>query len=271
MALGYSRSARAAVGPPAVPDVLPEVSVSGRLAGAPLGTLTGETVLKAGLGVQTGTGNRWGDYSTMNVDPRDGCTFWYRAQFQPANGSFNWRSWIGTATYAPGNCSAETWGKLAGSVTYAETGLPFPGAIVTADLYSGTAISTGAYELTARPGTYTAAVSTPSSSCTTSVPATGPVTVTDGATLPLDFTVDGVDVLDIGTVVVDDTQGNGNGFVNANECFRLTIPLRNSGCRSATTVSAVLTSPTAGVTVKQGLSSYPDAAVFATQSNTTAF
>ena len=76
------RSARAAVGPPAVPDVFPEVDVAGRLASDPAGTLSGDLVLKAGVGVQTGTGNRWGDYSTMNVDPRDGCTFWYQNQFQ---------------------------------------------------------------------------------------------------------------------------------------------------------------------------------------------
>ncbi|MDL1952529.1 hypothetical protein FBQ97_22400, partial [Acidobacteria bacterium ACD] len=69
IALGYSRSARAAAGPPVVPAVIPEVSVAGRLAGDPPGTMTGDTVLKAGVGVQTGTGNRWGDYSTMNVDP----------------------------------------------------------------------------------------------------------------------------------------------------------------------------------------------------------
>ena len=28
-------------------------------------------------GVQTTTNSRWGDYTAMNIDPSDDCTFWY--------------------------------------------------------------------------------------------------------------------------------------------------------------------------------------------------
>ena len=37
---------------------------------------------------------RWGDYSTISVDPVDGCTMVFTTQFQPANGSFNWSTYI---------------------------------------------------------------------------------------------------------------------------------------------------------------------------------
>jgi hypothetical protein len=30
-----------------------------------------------GTGVQTNTNSRWGDYTSMNIDPVDDCTFWY--------------------------------------------------------------------------------------------------------------------------------------------------------------------------------------------------
>ena len=41
----------------------------------PPGTLTGENDAFDGNGSQTDTGNRWGDYSAMTVDPVDDCTF----------------------------------------------------------------------------------------------------------------------------------------------------------------------------------------------------
>jgi hypothetical protein len=37
----------------------------------------GEAVVINGSGVQTTTNSRWGDYTSMNVDPTDDCTFWY--------------------------------------------------------------------------------------------------------------------------------------------------------------------------------------------------
>src|SRR5205823_5861370 len=45
----------------------------------------GETVLIAGGGSQTMCGahicDRWGDYSSMSVDPADDCTFWYTDEY----------------------------------------------------------------------------------------------------------------------------------------------------------------------------------------------
>jgi hypothetical protein len=59
-------------------DVFPGIRYTGRLAGDPLGQMTqGEGVVINGSGVQTTTNSRWGDYTSMNVDPVDDCTFWY--------------------------------------------------------------------------------------------------------------------------------------------------------------------------------------------------
>ena len=59
-------------------DVYPGIRYTGRLAGDPLGQMTlGEGVIINGSGVQTNTNSRWGDYTSMNIDPVDECTFWY--------------------------------------------------------------------------------------------------------------------------------------------------------------------------------------------------
>jgi uncharacterized repeat protein (TIGR03803 family) len=77
----------------------PSVVMTGRLAGDTLGTLPrGETVVVTGNGAQTGI-DRWGDYTSMAVDPVDDCTFWYTNQYLAANGSFNWRTRVGSLRY----------------------------------------------------------------------------------------------------------------------------------------------------------------------------
>lgn len=68
-------------------DVYPGIRYTGRLAGDPLGQMTlGEGVIVSGSGVQTTTNSRWGDYTSMNVDPADDCTFWYVNQYYTAAG-----------------------------------------------------------------------------------------------------------------------------------------------------------------------------------------
>ena len=80
VALGYSVSNAT--------DVYPGIRYSGRLAGDPLGQLTlGEGTVINGTGVQTTTNSRWGDYTSMNVDPVDDCTFWYVNEYYAVSGT----------------------------------------------------------------------------------------------------------------------------------------------------------------------------------------
>src|SRR5438132_4188627 len=76
----------------------PQIHYTGRLATDPAGQMSqGEGTIINGAGAQTGRGlSRWGDYTSMNIDPADGCTFWYASEYIPANGSFNWSTRIGT-------------------------------------------------------------------------------------------------------------------------------------------------------------------------------
>jgi hypothetical protein len=74
--------------------VVPSIRYAYRGPLDPLGTLGNETTILVGSGIQTATLTRWGDYSTISVDPVDGCTMVFTTQFQPANGNFNWNTYI---------------------------------------------------------------------------------------------------------------------------------------------------------------------------------
>jgi hypothetical protein len=82
----------------------PAIRYAGRLAGDPANSLgQGETTLIAGGGGQTvDCGNdpcsRWGDYSSMTVDPVDDCTFWYTTEYYATDGG-NWHTRIGSVRF----------------------------------------------------------------------------------------------------------------------------------------------------------------------------
>ena len=87
LAVGYSASSAA---------INPQIRYAGRLSSDPPNTLAqGETTLFAGKGSQSDTGNRWGDYSDLTIDPVDNCTFWYTNEYYANSGTFDWRTRIG--------------------------------------------------------------------------------------------------------------------------------------------------------------------------------
>lgn len=82
-------------------DVFPGSRYTGRLAGDPLGLMTlGEGTIIDGTGIQRTTNSRWGDYTSMNIDPSDDCTFWYTNQYYTLAGqnssTAGWQTRIGT-------------------------------------------------------------------------------------------------------------------------------------------------------------------------------
>ena len=87
LALGFSVSSH---------NVFPSVYVAGRASTDPPGALFGPLVLVNGSGVQFNSFHRWGDYSSMALDPADDCTFWYTQEYYATTGSFNWATRIGS-------------------------------------------------------------------------------------------------------------------------------------------------------------------------------
>lgn len=90
IALGYSVSST---------TTFPSIRYTGRMTDDPLGTLRAEQTAFAGGGSQlfynptTGSCCRWGDYSSMNVDPDD-FTFWYTQEFYAATSQADWNTGI---------------------------------------------------------------------------------------------------------------------------------------------------------------------------------
>jgi hypothetical protein len=71
-------------------DVFPGIRYTGRLAGDASGQMTlGEGTIIDGTGVQRTTNSRWGDYTSMNVDPTDDCTFWYVNEYYTLAGQLS--------------------------------------------------------------------------------------------------------------------------------------------------------------------------------------
>jgi len=71
-------------------SVFPGIRYTGRLSGDPLGQMTlGEGVIINGSGVQRTTNSRWGDYTSLNIDPVDDCTFWYVNEYYTLAGQLS--------------------------------------------------------------------------------------------------------------------------------------------------------------------------------------
>jgi hypothetical protein len=176
MAVGYSVSSTA---------INPGIRFTGRAPSDPLGTLGTELTIQDGTGSQLANLNRWGDYSSISVDPVDDCTLWYTTEYLKANGTFNWSTRIANfkfagCTLAPdfaltatpasqsvvaGNGTSYTAtvtpsGGYSGTVTFSVSGLPagatgtFTPASVTASgsstlaVATTTAVAAGTYPLT---------------------------------------------------------------------------------------------------------------------------
>jgi hypothetical protein len=85
VAFGYS------VGSSLLP---PGIRIAGRLRNDLPGTVRGETNVQSGSGSQTSSAQRWGDYSTMQIDPSDNCTFWFTTEYIVNTASADWATKI---------------------------------------------------------------------------------------------------------------------------------------------------------------------------------
>lgn len=111
MVMGYSVSNGTSVSP--------GIRYTGRLAGDAANTMPqGEATLANGAGALT-SGNRWGDYSSMSVDPADDCTFWYTTEYSATTSASSWVSRIGAIRLPGCGSPPPTVFDLSGRVTTA--------------------------------------------------------------------------------------------------------------------------------------------------------
>jgi IPT/TIG domain/Carboxypeptidase regulatory-like domain/PKD-like domain len=150
MAMGYSISS-------SVNSIFPSLRYAGRLAADPVNTLSQtEQTFFTGTASQTGS-TRWGDYSSMTLDP-DGCTFWYTSEYaNPADQTFNhrWLTKFGSITPFPGCTPVGAGGTVTGTVTVNPGGAPIAGATVNLGARSTSTDGSGVYSFLNIPaGTY---------------------------------------------------------------------------------------------------------------------
>src|SRR5260370_29099921 len=159
-------------------------------------------------------------------------------------------------------------GPLTGTITFADSGAPVPGALVeVCDGHSGVTLANGTYSIKLPPGTYSVTASDPARGCGPS--AVGSVVVDNGGVAVFDATLGGPPHLTFKATAI--SGGNGNGLIDFNECNSLTVTLENLGCSGEAGISAVLATSTAGVTIQQPNSPYPDAPAAARVANQVPF
>ena len=84
-------------------EFFPAIAFTGRRNSDPLSTMEDEQGIINGGGSQQSGLTRWGDYSAMQVDPVDDCTFWYTTEYLTSSGTYNWNTRI--ATFKFPNCN----------------------------------------------------------------------------------------------------------------------------------------------------------------------
>ncbi|HEX2357364.1 MAG TPA: carboxypeptidase-like regulatory domain-containing protein, partial [Micromonosporaceae bacterium] len=194
IAIGYSASSSTS---------FPSIRVAGRLAGDPLGQLTqGERIMMAGTGAQTHSAARWGDYSSMSVDPTDGCTFWFTTEYLTTTSSADWHTRIGSARFP--TCQPGPRGVVRGTVTDAATGAPLVAATVAAGAATTVTGSDGGYSFTLPAGTYEMSATAYGYATKTAT-----VTIADGGTATQNFALAALPRVTISGKVTD---GSGHGW-----------------------------------------------------------
>ncbi len=247
LGIGFSRSST---------TLRADIMIAGRLAtDAPGSLVQGETVMFAAAGSQTSGSNRWGDYSSMNVDPVDDCTFWYTQEYYSTVSGANWRTRIGRFVYP--SCTAPQKGNVAVNVTNCGTGAPILGATVamTGGFVNSTNVSGNLVSnFMAGPGSYT--VTSNKTGFLSLAGSTAPAVVTNGGTTNINVCLTGAAAVSAGMATITaESCTPANSVLDPGETATVSLCVLNSG--TADTVAAVGTlQATGGVTSPSAAQAY---------------
>jgi hypothetical protein len=244
----------------ATPTILnPTAIYTGRLFGDVPNTLPqGEVdaMVAVTRGVQTANSfNRWGDYSSLFVDPADDCTFWGAFEYLDSpNAAFDWNTRIFSFKVNP-TCVTAPRGTIQGTITNCGTGLPILNAVITTpDGFLRQSNASGQFSMTVAPGTYTVTISGPPASgfgtCTQSlvVAANGTATVNCClAAAPI--------IVSAGATLVSESCTSRNGVLDPNETVTVSFCVQNTGSTNTSNLVGTLQA-TGGVTSPSGPQNY---------------
>ena len=216
----------------------PSVYYTGKLASDPAGEFRQERPLVEGTGVQKAFGWRWGEYSGMNVDPVDDCTFWmtnayYTLESQEIS-DFTWLTRIGSFKFD--ECTPAPRGEITGTVINATTSQPVEGAVVSAAAYTRATNASGSYgKLGVLPGQYNV-----TASARGYLPQTVSVTVANGDLQTRNFVLQPIPIIENTATQLASESCSINGGAEPGETVTVSIALRNTGVLTAANLNATL-------------------------------
>jgi subtilisin-like proprotein convertase family protein len=255
--IGLSASATA---PGPVPAALnPTAIYTGRLAGDPVNTLPqGEVDALSAVakGIQLSNSfNRWGDYSSLFIDPADDCTFWAAMEYvDTPNASFDWNTRIFSFKVNP-TCVTPPRGTINGTITNCVGGAPIPNAVITMpEGFIRQSSATGQFSMTVPPGTYTVTVAGPPGSgfgtCTQMVTVAANGTATVNCCL-----APSAIIVSAGATLVSESCTPANGVLDPGETVTVSFCVQNTGGANTTNLVGTLQA-TGGVTSPSGPQNY---------------
>ncbi len=210
----------------------------------------GESLFYAAGGSQTGS-NRWGDYSAMNVDPTDDCTFWYTQEYYATTSSISWATRVGKFRFP--QCVDAPKATISGTITFCDGGNPVPNALISATGgFNRVTGAPGTYSMTVSPGTYTVSASKSGGFSPTSQT----ITVANGETATANVCLTGVAVITSQTPqIAAESCAIANGVPDPGEQITVSLPLQNTGAASTNNLTATLQA-TGGVQSPSGAQNY---------------
>jgi uncharacterized repeat protein (TIGR01451 family) len=169
IAVGYSVSSS---------STFPSIAFAARTSADLVNTLEPETSVFTGTGAETNGLTRWGDYSAMQVDPVDDCTFWYTTEYLKNTGSFNWNTRITNFKFSSCGAPDLTIAKThSGNFTQGQTGASY--TIVVKNVGGKDSDGTTVTVTDTLPAKLTAtAISGTNWTCPAGTPPPGPITCT---------------------------------------------------------------------------------------------
>jgi len=196
----------------------------------------GEALMYAAGGSQTDPSNRWGDYSSMSIDPTDDCTFWYTQEYYAVTSARGWSTRVGKFRYP--QCTDAPKATITGTVSFCSGGAPISNALVDATGgFNRVTGANGTYSITVSPGTYTVAASKSGGFSGSSQT----VTVANGGTVTANICLTGVAVVTSGTPqIVSESCGIPNNAPDPSEQLVVSLPIQNIGAASTNNLTATL-------------------------------
>src|SRR6266852_1572286 len=232
LALGYSVASS---------SLNPTIRYTGRVPTDPSGTMEAEVNVVTGTGSQTTGLSRWGDYSAMQVDPVDDCTFWYTQEYIKTNGTFNWNTRIANFKFPTcGNTTPDFTVSASPSSLTITQGSNGTSTITITSLNGFNSATT--LSASGLPGGVTAAFSTN--------PVTPPANSTATSTLTL--TASGTATTGNATVTITGTSG----ALTHSTTIALTVTSSGGGGLQTATYSSTFKAPSCG-SVGSGCDSGP--------------